>query len=156
MEHMELAARIQALREGLGLTQAKFAEVLIVSQGAVSRWEQGKHDPGERMLAKIAALAGITSAELRYGAQAAPQAGDGAPGTDGTDENGKPLAIQSKRVRRRVTDLLEDCVIKARSSGKTDVATALEVILDKCWADAAHYRKHQRAQDSGKKSPSGA
>ena len=148
MEHMELAARIQALREGLGLTQAKFAEVLIVSQGAVSRWEQGKHDPGERMLAKIAALAGITSAELRYGAQAAPQAGDGAPGTD---ENVKPLAIQSKRVRRRVTDLLEDCVIKARSSGKADVATALEVILDKCWADAAHYRKHRRAQDQDRK-----
>ena len=28
---MELAARIQALRESLGMTQAKFADVLIVS-----------------------------------------------------------------------------------------------------------------------------
>jgi len=46
---------------------------------------------------------------------------------------------------------LEECVIKARSSGKADVATALEVILDKCWADAAHYRKHQRAQSENKK-----
>jgi len=153
MEHMELAARIQALREGLGLTQAKFADILIVSQGAVSRWEQGKHAPGERMLAKIAAMAGITSAELRYGARHAPAGEDGtdAGGAAGTDGNGKPLAIQSKRVRRRVTDLLEDCVVKARSSGKADVATALEVILDKCWADAAHYRKHQRARDSGDK-----
>ena len=44
---MEFAARIQALREGLGLTQAKFADTLNVSQGAVSRWEQGKHAPSE-------------------------------------------------------------------------------------------------------------
>ena len=162
---MEFAARIRALREGLGLTQAKFAEVLIVSQGAVSRWEQGKHAPREHMLAKIATLAGITSAELRYGASYAPPGGE-APGAhpgaaahgkavskmDGTmDGNGRPLAIRSKRFRRRVTDLLEDCVIKARSSGKSDVATALEVILDKCWADAAHYRKHLREKDKNKK-----
>jgi len=151
---MEFAARIQALREGLGLTQAKFAEVLIVSQGAVSRWEQGKHAPSEHMLAKIAALAGITSAELRYGAAYSPPsagAPDGSPPDGGAGNGGKPLVIRSKRIRRRVTDLLEDCVIKARSSGKSDVATALEVILDKCWADAAHYRKHLREKDeSGK------
>lgn len=147
---MEFAARIQALREGLGLTQAKFAETLVVSQGAVSRWEQGKHAPNEHMLAKIAALAGITSAELRYGASYAPP-GDEVPSAtaDGTgnENGGKPFAIRSKRVRRRVTDILEDCVIKARSSGKSDVATALEVILDKCWADAAHHRKHLREKD---------
>ena len=158
---MEFAARIQALREGLGLTQAKFADTLIVSQGAVSRWEQGKHEPSEHMLAKIAALAGITSAELRYGAPYAPP-GDTAAGTaagtaaNAADQNGRPLAIRSKRVRRRVTDLLEDCVIKARSSGKADVATALEVILDKCWADAAHYRKHQREKDENGKIASSA
>ena len=139
---MELAARIQALREGLGLTQAKFAEVLMVSQGAVSRWEKGKHAPSEQLLTKIADLAGITPAELRYGARPAPE--DGAAGANGR------LDIRSKRMRRRVTDLLEECVVKARSSGKSDVATALEVILDKCWADAAHYRKHQRAKDEGK------
>ena len=154
---MEFAARIQALREGLGLTQAKFADTLIVSQGAVSRWEQGKHEPSEHMLAKIAALAGITSAELRYGAPYAPP-GDTAAGTaaNAADHYGKPLNIRSKRVRRRVTDLLEDCVIKARSSGKADVATALEVILDKCWADAAHYRKHQREKDESGKTASSA
>ena len=139
---MEFAARIQALREGLGLTQAKFADTLIVSQGAVSRWEKGKHAPSEHLLGKIAGLAGMNSAELRYGAQYAPAA---AP--DGKDGNGE-LDIRSKRVRRRVTDLLEECVVKARSSGKSDVATALEVILDKCWADAAHYRKNQRAKDA--------
>ncbi|MDP6590375.1 MAG: helix-turn-helix transcriptional regulator [Alphaproteobacteria bacterium] len=151
----EFAARIQALREGLGLTQAKFADTLIVSQGAVSRWEQGKHEPSEQVLAKIAALAGITTAELRYGAPYAPPAeaapGDADGARDGIAGNGgRPLTIRSRRVRRRVTDLLEDCVIKARSSGKADVATALEVILDKCWADAAHYRKHQREKDEGK------
>ena len=157
---IEFAARIQALREGLGLTQMKFADTLIVSQGAVSRWEQGKHAPNEQVLAKIAALAGITTAELRYGARYAPP-GDTRPGTSrpGTAQSGaardgtgtaRRLPISSRRVRRRVTDLLEDCVIKARSSGKADVATALEVILDKCWADAAHYRKHQRQKDEGK------
>ncbi len=141
---MELAARIQALRESLGMTQAKFADVLIVSQGAVSRWEKGKHAPSERLLSKIAGLAGMTSAELRYGEKYAPAR------SEGGDGNGH-LDIRSKRVRRRVTDLLEECVVKARSSGKSDVATALEVILDKCWADAAHYRKHQRAKDDNSK-----
>ena len=144
---MELAARIQALREGLGMTQAKFAEVLIVSQGTVSRWEKGKHAPSEHLLGKIAGLAGMNSAELRYGAGYAQSAQD--DGNSGNDGNGD-LDIRSKRVRRRVTDLLEECVVKARSSGKSDVATALEVILDKCWADAAHYRKHKRAKDEGK------
>ena len=152
---MEFAASIQALREGLGLTQAKLADTLIVSQGAVSRGEHGKHAPSEHMLAKIAALAGMTSAELRYGASYAPPFDAPAQGAK-EDGNGKPLAIRSKRVRRRMTDLLEDCVIKARSSGKSDVATALEVILDKCWADAAHYRKHRREKDSDGKSASGA
>jgi transcriptional regulator with XRE-family HTH domain len=151
---IEFAARIQALREGLGLTQARFADTLIVSQGAVSRWEQGKHAPSEQVLAKIAALAGITSAELRYGAPYTPPGNDTAveavPDGTGGRQGGPRLPIRSKRVRRRVTDLLEDCVIKARSSGKSDVATALEVILDKCWADAAHYRKHQREKDEGK------
>jgi hypothetical protein len=47
-------------------------------------------------------------------------------------------------VRRRVTILLEEYVIKARSSGKADIATVLEVILS--WADAAHYRKYQSSQ----------
>ena len=145
---MELAARIQALRDRLGLTQAKFAEVLMVSQGAVSRWEKGKHAPSEQLLGKIAGLAGITSAELRYGSRPAPE--DGAAGAAGAAGANGRLDIRSKRVRRRVTDLLEECVVKARSSGKSDVATALEVILDKCWADAAHYRKHQRANDAGK------
>ena len=87
----------------------------------------------------------MTSAELRYGAGYASGA---AP--DGGDGNGH-FDIRSKRVRRRVTYLLEECVVKARSSGKSDVATALEVILDKCWADAAHYRKHQRAKDGDSK-----
>ena len=143
---MELATRIQALREGLGMTQAKFADVLTVSQGAVSRWEQGKHAPSEQLLSKIAALTGMTSAELRYGEKYAPGATP-----DGADSNGH-LDFRTKRVRRRVTDLLEECVVRARSSGKSDVATALEVILDKCWADAAHYRKHQRAKDGESKS----
>ena len=81
---MELAARIQALREGLGMTQAKFAEVLIVSQGTVSRWEKGKHAPSEHLLGKIAGLAGMNSAELRYGAGYAPAAApDGNAGNDG-------------------------------------------------------------------------
>jgi transcriptional regulator with XRE-family HTH domain len=145
---MQLATRIQALREGLGLTQAKFADTLIVSQGMVSRWEKGKHAPSEHLLSKIASLAGITLAELRYGAKYGP---DGGQHDDEAGSGGKPLEVRSKRVRRRITDLLEECVINARSSGKADVATALEVILDKCWADAAHYHKHQRAQDENKK-----
>jgi len=42
---------------------------VILSESKVSRWEKGKHAPSEHLLSKITCLAGVTVAELHYGAE---------------------------------------------------------------------------------------
>lgn len=44
-----------------GLTQAKFAEILGVSQQAVGLWERGKNMPSKDVLIKIADFFGVTT-----------------------------------------------------------------------------------------------
>jgi len=43
-----------------GLTQAKFAEILGVSQQAVGLWERGKNMPSKELLVRIADYFGVT------------------------------------------------------------------------------------------------
>jgi putative transcriptional regulator len=49
-------ARVQEIRDRLGMSQAVFAEVLGASRAAVRAWEQGKREPSEmaRRLLEIA------------------------------------------------------------------------------------------------------
>lgn len=49
-------ARIQEIRENLGLSQAVFAELIGASRAAVRAWEQGQREPSEmaRRLIEIA------------------------------------------------------------------------------------------------------
>lgn len=53
----DLSVRIRNLRRSMGLNQAEFGRALGVSQGSVSRWEQGSM-PEPPMLAKLAELMG--------------------------------------------------------------------------------------------------
>lgn len=62
------AARIRALRQELGLSQARLAEALGVDQSNVSRWENGAV-PDDGHIVRLAELAGVHPAELRYGAR---------------------------------------------------------------------------------------
>lgn len=62
-----IASRVTALRQGLHLSQAKFAELVGVTQPTVSRWERGVDEPEDIHIAKMAALAGITEPQFRYG-----------------------------------------------------------------------------------------
>lgn len=50
--------QIQALREGLGLSQAEFGERLDVTRQAVSLWETGTSRPSVETLLKIVNLWG--------------------------------------------------------------------------------------------------
>ena len=58
---------IRELREKKGLTQAELAEQLFVSDKAVSKWENGKGYPDISLLESIAAVFGISIAELLCG-----------------------------------------------------------------------------------------
>ena len=45
--------RIKLLREGLNIKQADFAREFNVSQGTLSNWERGVHDPDNESLKKM-------------------------------------------------------------------------------------------------------
>ena len=66
-----LAARIRALRKAMGLSQAGFAERIGVDQSNVSRWENGA-EPDDAHIRKLAELAAVHPAALRYGGLAEP------------------------------------------------------------------------------------
>lgn len=48
---------IRALRAGAGLTASELADLLDIDKAQVSRWENGKHDPGVGMWNVVADLA---------------------------------------------------------------------------------------------------
>ena len=61
---MELSEKIQKLSKERGLTQEQFAEQLLVSRTAVSKWETGRGMPSTESLQMIAKLCGVTLDEL--------------------------------------------------------------------------------------------
>lgn len=60
--------RIKTVRKSMGLTQAKFGEMLGVSLMAVQNWEMGKNGPSNTTLQLIAQRAGVSEEWLRTGA----------------------------------------------------------------------------------------
>ncbi|MEE9210374.1 MAG: helix-turn-helix domain-containing protein [Kiloniellales bacterium] len=75
----DLAARIRALRESLGLSQASFAGRVGVDQSNVSRWERGA-PPDDAHIVRLAELAGQHPAAFRYGRL--PETDSGSPPPD--------------------------------------------------------------------------
>ena len=62
-----ISGRVRAIRERLGLTKTALAARIGVSQPTVTRWELNQDVPEERHLQRLAAMIGISVAELRYG-----------------------------------------------------------------------------------------
>ena len=58
---------IRALREKKGYTQKTLAELLQVSDKAVSKWETGRGLPDITLLEALCAALGVSVAELLYG-----------------------------------------------------------------------------------------
>ena len=66
-----LAARIRVLRKAMKLSQTGLAERIGVDQSNVSRWENGA-EPDDAHIRKLAELAAVHPAALRYGGLAEP------------------------------------------------------------------------------------
>lgn len=56
-----MANRIKALRESLGEKQIDLAQFLSVSQGTLSNWERGVHDPDNEILLRLADHFGVST-----------------------------------------------------------------------------------------------
>ncbi len=67
---------IAALRRAKGLTQRELAELLNVSDKAVSRWERGDAAPDLALIPALAEVFGVTADELLRG-ERRPDAGEG-------------------------------------------------------------------------------
>ena len=67
---------IAALRRAKGLTQRELAELLNVSDKAVSRWERGDAAPDLSVIPALAELFGVTADELLRG-ERRPDLGEG-------------------------------------------------------------------------------
>ena len=57
MVRPDWAQRVVSLRKELGLSQVQFAELLVVTQGAVSRWESGVKQPSAEHFLQMGNLA---------------------------------------------------------------------------------------------------
>ena len=63
-----LGKTIAKLRKSKGLTQAKFADMIHVTQGAVSQWETGRTSPDVQQMFILADFFGVTVDALSSGA----------------------------------------------------------------------------------------
>lgn len=59
--------RFRERREGAGLTQARVAELVGVTQQYVSQFEKGKATPSRELLERYARLVGLTAEQLIEG-----------------------------------------------------------------------------------------
>lgn len=69
MNHYITAATIKSLREKKRFTQAKLAQILGVSDKAVSKWETGKGLPDITLIEPLAKALGVSIIELMAGEQ---------------------------------------------------------------------------------------
>lgn len=67
MDHYVTGAVIKSLREKQGMTQARLADLLCVTDKAVSKWETGKGLPDMTLLEPLAAALHVSVPELLSG-----------------------------------------------------------------------------------------
>jgi DNA-binding XRE family transcriptional regulator/desulfoferrodoxin (superoxide reductase-like protein) len=68
MDHYVTGSTIKALREANGYTQKQLADLVCVSDKAVSRWETGRGLPDISLLEPLSAALGVSLSELLAGA----------------------------------------------------------------------------------------
>ena len=89
-----IAANVSRLRLERGLTQQELANQLNYSDKAVSKWERGESAPDISVLARIAAIFGVTVDYLitdhRAGRNAEPVQGPSAPAWDTQESAARP------------------------------------------------------------------
>lgn len=127
----DFARALAATRERMGLTQGELAARLGVSQGAVSRWEKGRHRPATEALMRLGMLSPGSSP--LFGPRTSPPAQDLPPLGRGSAGGRARLRLRPlDEPRRRLTDHIEDGIACADRSGRFEVAEELRVILQRC------------------------
>jgi transcriptional regulator with XRE-family HTH domain len=140
----DVARHLIEERARLGLTQGEFAARIGVSQGAVSRWEKGRHRPNPEVLMRLGRLSG-----------AAPEGLKLSRAVDGASLPVDRLGVGRSRLRfrpieeprRRLSDLLEASIAGALRIGKDELAGALRPILERCREADRRHPSGRRADD---------
>ena len=70
MESMEIAERLQKLREANGYSLRELAEEIGCSANTVMRWEKRESSPSQEMIVKLAELYGRDPVWLMFGVKA--------------------------------------------------------------------------------------
>ena len=97
MANEAMAGFICALRKEKGLTQKQLAQMLNVTDKAVSKWERGQGCPDITLLPALAAALDATPGELLDGARAASPAPDTQRAVEKTLQYARDTAHKSKR-----------------------------------------------------------
>ena len=63
---MDFRGVLKARRRELGMTQKELANVLKVTQTAVSQWERGEYHPSYKASSKLAKALGMSERDLFY------------------------------------------------------------------------------------------
>lgn len=129
-----LAARIKAARISLGMTQAKFAAFLGVTQGLISRWERGLIEPRQDIIARLAEVASVSAGEFHYGK---------------SDKSARRSSSQDDMTGvagKRLTDAIREAIRRAKAARDREVAAALTMILEKCEADRERFLAARRKE----------
>lgn len=108
-----LGKTIARLRKAKGLTQAKFADMIHVTQGAISQWETGRTSPDVQQMFILADFFGITVEELSTGI--IPQEQASAP-------------IQAKETAPADDPLTEQIMAKARKMNADELRQLLRIM----------------------------
>lgn len=148
----DVARHLIEERARLGLTQGEFAARIGVSQGAVSRWENGRHRPNPEVLMRLGRLSGAMPEGLGQGRSQGlrlSSAPDGAPlpaerfGAGRSRLRFRPV----EEPRRRLSDQIDAAIACARRTGKDALAEQLQPILEHCLEADRHCPNRRRADD---------
>lgn len=120
MEKKTMGSFLAALRKANGMTQKDLAEMLNVSDKAVSRWERDENAPDLSLIPVIAEIFGITADELLRGERkSASEAGEGAGVSEKT----------SAKAEKQIRHLIKDCRTKFHIRSMIAVGIAFAGLL---------------------------
>ena len=138
----DFARQLIEARMRLGLTQGEFAARIGVSQGAVSRWEKGRHRPSPSVLIRLRRL-GHAASPRWHEAVPFERAAQDRPSSGRTRLRLRPIEAP----RRRLSDHLRAAVDCAEAAGRHDFASRLlEPLLAQC-LDADRRDPRRRRSD---------
>ena len=100
--NLQIAQRLQTLRQANGYSQEALAEKLGLSRQAISKWERAESSPDTDHLIELAKLYGVTLDELLFGTDADAVSSD-APQPDSCEipdeENEEPSELYQQNLR---------------------------------------------------------